>query len=716
MEATSLPAKPALAGELILQNGRHSGARRPLAFPNTFLGSAAGCEVRLNVPEVEPLHCLIVLGPTGAVLRDLHSERGTLVNGKRVSTQSLRDGDLIEVGPFRFRLHLVHEDWDGGEEPSALGVQVAAVAAQQVALDEEEARLQQRREDLQRQEEQLAAHLEEKRRQLEQWSEQHLAEREAWLRDKAKTEQHLAAQTRALAQVRDEQARDRRLLLNERERLNRVLQRLRQRWQRHRTLERQRSAAEQEALVQRQAELRCREQALAEEILHFNTERVLVTRQLQDGQAILHAARQRWRRRRARERAALRLRLQEVSLAEQRLQQVRAVVLQEKQAWEAEQRRLHQELHGLNNRVINQHHKVQEQQQELARLAALLGPAPPALAAAPALDTTEWQQRCERLERLAGELADQRAHLLEQWERLATVQQTWQEQRDGAATELEGLAQKLLQQEQTLGQRELRIHGSEDTYHRRQEEMAALREEVRLWRSRLQAREQELQAERRQLLDEVRRREAWAEGQLTLLTELRDSWQRQRTEQLARLETERAAVEQLHAVLARLREEYVARAGQVETGWRRLTERALALAEYRRRVLARSQDPAALRKIQRLRRRWLERNKAELRKARRERKALTEQLVQLDSRQGELLRRTAELSRCEAELAAKQVELQEREALFEADRSRLETTVHLAEAQRRLTEQRLSLLKDETERLAQALLDDEDPPSVPLAA
>jgi len=426
MEATSLPGKPLTTGELIVQNGRQNGARRPLGMPTTFLGRSAGCEVRLNVPEVDALHCLIVQAPTGVHLRDLNSTRGTFVNGQRVGAHVLQDGDVIEIGPFRLRLQLPpvvpEEEWAGGEERDAWRVQVAAVAAQQAALDEEEARLQQRRTDLQQQEEQLAAHLAERRRQLEQWSEQNLAERELWIREKAEHERRLQEQ-------REQAARSHQQILEERERLRRIYQRLRQRSQGSEELER-------------------REEALGQEVLRFQAEREQASRQLREAQADLQASQLRWRRRRAQERAALVLRLQEVALAEHKLSQARALVQQEKEAWEAEQRRLGQELHGVNNRITNQRQKIQEHREELARLGERRRLALHEADSSVALPAPEGDghQLVANLEQLAGELSDQRLHLIEQWERLARVQAAWHEQRERAVAELEALARQLLRQ------------------------------------------------------------------------------------------------------------------------------------------------------------------------------------------------------------------------------------------------------------------------------
>src|SRR5438093_13544116 len=144
------PPAPA-AGELVVQNGRFAGARRPMSACLTLIGRSPGCDIRLNVEDVNPLHCVILQTPGGLVLRDLDSGSGTFVNDQRVTTCLLTDGDTVTVGPFEFRV-----SWQapGGSAPlpepasrqaeaEALRVQAAAVAAQQAALFEEENRLQQ---------------------------------------------------------------------------------------------------------------------------------------------------------------------------------------------------------------------------------------------------------------------------------------------------------------------------------------------------------------------------------------------------------------------------------------------------------------------------------------------------------------------------------------------------------------------------------------------
>ncbi|MDI6822661.1 MAG: DUF3662 and FHA domain-containing protein [Actinomycetota bacterium] len=77
-----------------------SGARRefPLTKPLTTLGRLPTNDIVLPDPNVSRIHAEIRLEERGLVIRDLKSTNGTLVNGKRIEEQLLRDGDLITLG------------------------------------------------------------------------------------------------------------------------------------------------------------------------------------------------------------------------------------------------------------------------------------------------------------------------------------------------------------------------------------------------------------------------------------------------------------------------------------------------------------------------------------------------------------------------------------------------------------------------------------------
>ena len=89
--------------ELIVDSGRKQGMRRPLNKPITIIGSTKGCDVRLDVPNVRPIHWMIAWcrgASSSVVVRTIH-----FINGEPVATLLLNDGDVLAVGPFKFKVH-----------------------------------------------------------------------------------------------------------------------------------------------------------------------------------------------------------------------------------------------------------------------------------------------------------------------------------------------------------------------------------------------------------------------------------------------------------------------------------------------------------------------------------------------------------------------------------------------------------------------------------
>jgi len=192
------------------------------------------------------------------------------------------------------------------EYRETLRIQAAAVAAQQIALEEEEARLHQRRNDLQQQEEQLAAHLAEKQRQVQLWSEYTKAERETLRKEKIDQDKRVARREQEFHHAKEELAKDHQKVTVERQRINQIYQRLRQRWQRQWAAEKEKyqkhgKALQAEALrlEKHESELSAREAALRDEALQLNTRRELETRQLQEDRTALVKDQEGWRRRRS---------------------------------------------------------------------------------------------------------------------------------------------------------------------------------------------------------------------------------------------------------------------------------------------------------------------------------------------------------------------------------------------------------------------------------
>ena len=628
------PAANSGPGELIVQNGRQAGARRVLGTPTTFLGRHHSCDIRLNVDGVAPMHCVLVAGPEGLQVRDLDSAHGTYVNGDRADNAWLRSGDVLIVGPFQFRVELASkidlpsapiDDERADSIREGLRVQAAAIAAQQIALDEEEARLQHRRHDLEQQEEQLAAHLAEKQRQVQIWSDYTAAECATLHKEKVEHEKQIAKQNQEMVQARQDLIDEHQKNLQERQRIDKVYQRLRKRWQRHGAAQREKHhrqglklQAEAQTLQERHATLAAQETAHAQDLLCFNAERELATRQVRDTHETFNEQQQAWRRRRSHEFAALKAKELAVSEAQFNLRKAGALLVQEKVNWDHQQASLQQELHGLNNRIVHQRLRIQEQQEELNRLDAgvrkrrseanrpeplereVEGFADMPLAQAPA-----WEPRLAELGQLASELADQRLHLIEQYARLAEIQDTWQRHRDQAAAELDQLAQRLAAEEESLSERDRQTILTEESLRQRHQELDAAGQDLQVWRAQWKSHEAMFTHEHQTQMSALRQKETLLQEQLADLVALRQRWNQRRRQEQERERTTRTLLEQQQRDTHQLRAELFEKGQRLEAENRILAEKALALEQYRQEVFFRAHDPASQRRVERLRRRWL---------------------------------------------------------------------------------------------------------------
>jgi predicted component of type VI protein secretion system len=69
-----------------------------------LLGRSRRCDVRFVEPSVSRLHAELLRVDGGWLLVDRHSTRGTFVNGRRISSAVVADGDEIRLGEARMIL------------------------------------------------------------------------------------------------------------------------------------------------------------------------------------------------------------------------------------------------------------------------------------------------------------------------------------------------------------------------------------------------------------------------------------------------------------------------------------------------------------------------------------------------------------------------------------------------------------------------------------
>ena len=92
---------------LLVVHGQPEG--KSLLFPRGqyLFGRGDECHIRPNSDWVSRQHCLLRVTSDKVLLRDLGSRNGTLVNGERlVGERPLLHGDMLQVGPLVFQVHL----------------------------------------------------------------------------------------------------------------------------------------------------------------------------------------------------------------------------------------------------------------------------------------------------------------------------------------------------------------------------------------------------------------------------------------------------------------------------------------------------------------------------------------------------------------------------------------------------------------------------------
>jgi hypothetical protein len=101
----SVAAPPAAAAEWAPELIRIDGDRS-INYPlgrRTRIGRAPGCELHIDSSSVSRHHALILAGTREAIIEDLNSTNGVILNGRKVTRQVLNDGDIVTVGEIQFR-------------------------------------------------------------------------------------------------------------------------------------------------------------------------------------------------------------------------------------------------------------------------------------------------------------------------------------------------------------------------------------------------------------------------------------------------------------------------------------------------------------------------------------------------------------------------------------------------------------------------------------
>ena len=117
------------------------GGGRPIEVPLTqvpggvVIGRGLDCTIVLDDPTISRRHCSLDFDGKGDLrIKDLNSGNGTRINGKQVSSGTVRAGDTVAFGSLEFRLELYS---GAAEVAAALPVESNADTWQLAAIDEQ---------------------------------------------------------------------------------------------------------------------------------------------------------------------------------------------------------------------------------------------------------------------------------------------------------------------------------------------------------------------------------------------------------------------------------------------------------------------------------------------------------------------------------------------------------------------------------------------------
>jgi pSer/pThr/pTyr-binding forkhead associated (FHA) protein len=108
-----------MKAQLVIVEGKQKGKTIDLSGPSFLIGRGETCHLRPVSELVSREHAEFVLKGDVLFVRDLGSRNGTLVNGKALTTaQTLKDGDMVQVGPLVFTVS-IHDGKRRGKASSS---------------------------------------------------------------------------------------------------------------------------------------------------------------------------------------------------------------------------------------------------------------------------------------------------------------------------------------------------------------------------------------------------------------------------------------------------------------------------------------------------------------------------------------------------------------------------------------------------------------------
>jgi hypothetical protein len=489
--------------------------------------------------------------------------------------------------------------------------------------------------------------------------------------------------------------------------------RLKRRWRAHWTrqevaLRQREKELENEwlRLAQEADRVQSHREAQQEDRLHSKAEIELDRRRLLEAHAEQAREQSAWTQRRSQEQRALHEQAKALRDQESILTEVERDLREEKLNWEGMRLHLRKEIEGLESRALNLRQKVIDQQVAMLPARESLPESTNSPAPMPApLNKVDFDL-VESLERLAGDLADQRVQLAEQFGRLTLIEDWWRTAHSETVAELEAVTLELNQRHESLDRRERSIEAAEAELERSWENLVDNRGQMEGRRSQFASREKAWESERGILLAHVQSSEEQAKRELAALDELRRKWKQRRRQDNAEMQRAHAEFIEARRMYATLWEDCLRRNADLDHEKRTLAEKALTLEQYRLELISQAEDAATAEKqIERLRRRWSGLFHEAERTLKHAQETLHAECQRMDGRSRQIEQDTAELTRRAAEQVIRATEWEDHQFHVDEANIRLRKELETLRFERSQQERQIAGLREDVERMAMTLLE-----------
>lgn len=87
---------------------RKDGSPKSCRMPGsiTVIGRGHDCDLRIPIESVSRRHCRLSTDQKSLEIRDLGSQNGTFLNGKRIEKAQIQPGDFMRIGPVKFVIQI----------------------------------------------------------------------------------------------------------------------------------------------------------------------------------------------------------------------------------------------------------------------------------------------------------------------------------------------------------------------------------------------------------------------------------------------------------------------------------------------------------------------------------------------------------------------------------------------------------------------------------